>query len=146
MLTPRLSKESARDLHRESWDALPHLHAHGRRRADDGDEFDEVLTLMKLHMLKWYAYASRPRAAHRSRAPGRACAGPAHAPASHQRMRRRPARSCKRLTLRTERQELNPRRQGDLARPRESAYSRPRLTCSPLPFRRNHPTAQGEKW
>ena len=48
MLAPRLSKESARHLHRESWDVRPHLHAHGRRSSDDGDEFDEVLTLMKL--------------------------------------------------------------------------------------------------
>ena len=48
MLTPHLSKESARHLHRESWDVRPHLPAHGRRRSDDGCEFDEVLTLMKL--------------------------------------------------------------------------------------------------
>ena len=48
MLTPRLSKESARHLHREGWNVRPHLHAHGWRRSDDGDEFDEVLTLMKL--------------------------------------------------------------------------------------------------
>ena len=48
MPTPRLSKESARHLHRESWDVRPHLHAHGRRRSDDGDEFVEVLTLLKL--------------------------------------------------------------------------------------------------
>ena len=49
MLTPRLSKESARYLHAESWDVRPHLHAHGRRRSDDGKEFVEVLTLWKLH-------------------------------------------------------------------------------------------------
>ena len=49
MLTPRLSKESARHLHRQSWDVRPHLHAHGWRRSDDGEEFVEVLTLLKLH-------------------------------------------------------------------------------------------------
>ena len=49
MLTPRLSKESAGHLHRESWDVRPHLHAHGWRRSDGGDEFGEVLTLVKLH-------------------------------------------------------------------------------------------------
>ena len=48
MLTPRLSKESARHLHHESWDVRPHLHAHRRRRSDHGDEFVEVLTLLKL--------------------------------------------------------------------------------------------------
>ena len=48
MLTPRLSKESARHLHRESWGVRPHLHAHGRRRSTTENVFDEVLTLMKL--------------------------------------------------------------------------------------------------
>ena len=63
MLTPRLSKESARYPHAECWDVRPHLHAHGRRRSDDGDEFVEVLTLWKFDAKmvgpKWCTAADR---------------------------------------------------------------------------------------
>ena len=48
MLTPRLSKDSAGHLHRESWDVRPHLHAHGWRRSDGGDEFVEVFDFVEV--------------------------------------------------------------------------------------------------